>query len=107
VELDTWEQRYLVSTSEGIQAFDVPLVGRLATGDVIEMHVDVVGKEQPVTIRKDRGNIFFTAGGSEGGFGRIARIRVKRLDPVTRKGFWRDATTATSAFGASVLRGDL
>ncbi len=104
VELDTWERRYLVSTPDGMAAFDVPIVGRLTSGDVIEMHVEQAGQQLPVTIRRDRGDIFFAGGRSDGPVGGEARIRVKRLDPETRKGTWTDASVLPSPFGASVLK---
>ena len=107
IELDTWEQRYLVSTSDGIEAFYAPIVGRLLSGDIVEMHVEQVGRQLPVTIRRERGNIFFAGGGSEGTIGSAARIRVKRIDAVTRKGVWTDASILASPFGASVLKSPL
>lgn len=106
VELDAYEQRYLVSTPDGFLAFDVPLVGRLVS-DIAEIRVDVIGRDAPVTVRRDRGNIFFAGTASEGPYGEIARMRVRRVDPVSRQSTWSDATILTSPFGATVLRSGL
>jgi hypothetical protein len=106
VELDTWEQRYLVSTRRGYEAFNVPIVGRLSD-DIKEMHVDIVGREVPVTPRRDRGNIFIAGSGSEGPYGKTIRIRVQREDPVTRQTETRSSTYNTMPLGATVLTGPL
>lgn len=105
VELDTWEQRILVSTQRGYEAMNVPLVGRLS-GDIVGMHVDVIGREVPVTRRADRGNIFFAGTGSEGSYAKIIRIRVTRRDDETQALSTTSSTYNTVPLGVTVLPGE-
>ena len=106
IELDTWEQRYLVSTADGIVPFDIPTVGRLGD-DVSEIHVDVIGREVPVTLRRDRGGVFIVGASSEGPFGKTVRLRVKRVSPMTGDAQWTTSTILTLPFGTSIVPGTL
>lgn len=106
VELDSWQQRYLVATRDGIAAFDLPTVGRLGS-DVNEMHVDVIGREVAVNLRRDRGNIFIAGTNSEGPFGKTVRLRVKRVDPANQTSRWTTSTLVTVPFGTSIVPGVL
>lgn len=106
LELDTWQQRYLVATLDGIVAFDVPTVGRLGD-DVREIHVDVIGREVPVTRRPDRGDVFIAGISSEGRYGKTVRLRVRRADATSGATSWTTSTFATMPFGASIVAGEL
>ncbi|RIL07311.1 MAG: hypothetical protein DCC71_03665 [Proteobacteria bacterium] len=104
IELDTYQHRYIVSTPAGLEPFDVPAVGRLPD-DVVEIRVDAIGSELPVTLR--RGNAFTIGANSEGTFaGKEVRIRARRVDGATGQSIWKAHLVRTQTFGASVLRDD-
>jgi hypothetical protein len=106
IELDTYEHRYLVSTADGLQPFDIPAVGRLPA-DIAELRVDALGIELPVTMRRDRGNMFMMGANSEGTFaGKQVRIRVRRVDPDSGASVWSSSLVRTQLAGATVLRDD-
>jgi hypothetical protein len=106
VELDSLEHRYVVSTPNGLEPFDIPLVGRLPS-DVAELRVDALGIELPVTLRGSRGNSFMMGANSEGTFaGKDVRFRVRRIDADTGESRWDAETVRTQLFGATVLRDD-
>jgi len=106
VEFDTWEQRYLVSTQAGYEAFNAPIVGRLQS-DVTAMKIDVIGRSVPVTIRGDRGNVFLAGNSSEGPYGKRVRIRYQVRDPETLRKENREATYNTVPLGATIIRDPL
>lgn len=106
IELDTWEERYIVSTEDGFQAFDVPMVGRLSP-DVAEIKVDIRGRELPVTLRRDRGNVFIVGSGSDAPLGKTVRLRVRVRDPQTGESAWQEHSYLNGAFGVSFLPGVL
>lgn len=106
VELDSLQHRYIVSTPDGLEPFDIPLVGRLPA-NVAELRVDALGIELPVTLRGSRGNSFMMGANSEGTFaGKDVRFRVRRIDPGTGTSRWDAEIVRTQLLGATVLRDD-
>jgi hypothetical protein len=102
VELDTFEQRYLVSTADGLLPFDIPTLGRFSD-NVVEIRADIIGREVAVTLRPTRGRVFMAGANSEGFLGKSLRLRLKYVDPNTGAAFWRAETAALRVLGATVL----
>lgn len=102
IELDTWEQRYIVSTPDGYVPFDIPIVGRYST-DTTDVKVDIIGREVAVTLRPTRGRVFMAGTNSEGPYGKRALIRFKVRDQNTGAESWEARAISTAQFGATIL----
>ena len=103
IQLDDYEARYIVSTAHGFQPFNFSVLGRYSP-DVLEIHLNVIGKDLPVTLRPTRGRIFIAGFTSEGLMGKTAQLRVKRRDPVTGQTSWTTTTIRLSLFGPTILK---
>lgn len=106
IELDTAQERYIVSTPNGYEAFDLVLIGRYGDS-VLEIRSDVLQQEAPVTLRGARGRVFIVGATTESPHARRVRLRVKRLDGATGKSYWSEESTHLEEFGATVLKAAL
>lgn len=103
IELDTAQERYIVSTPNGYEAFDLVLIGRYGN-NTLEIRSDVLQQEAPVTLRGGRGRVFIVGVTTENPLARRVRLRVKRLDPATNKSYWSEESTHLEEFGATILK---
>jgi|GEM_PF-1539779 len=103
IELDTAQERYIVSTPNGYEAFDLVLIGRYGS-DTLEIRSDVLQQEAPVTLRGGRGRVFIVGVTTESPLARRVRLRVKRLDSATGKSYWSEESTHLEEFGATILK---
>ncbi len=106
IELDSIESRYVVSTNEGFQPFNFSVVGRLAPGSD-EVRLLISDHELKVTYRPTRGGVFIAGFTSEGSLGKEARLKVRRIEPITGRAYWDISIVRLALFGASVLPGTL
>jgi hypothetical protein len=102
IELDNNEARYVVSTEEGFQPFNFSVIGRLGPG-VTDVRLVVADHELPVTYRATRGDVFIAGFTSDGALGKVARLKVRRIDAATGRAYWDRQIIRLSLFGASVL----
>ncbi len=102
IELDAHEARYVVSTPDGFQPFNLSVVGRFGA-NVREVRLVVAGRELPVTRRPDRGNIFIAGFASERTLGKTAILKTRMIDPGSGREFWAKREIQLSLFGASPL----
>ncbi len=104
IELDSIESRYVVSTNQGFQPFNFSVVGRLAPG-TDQVRLLISDHELPVTYRPTRGGVFIVGFTSEGSLGKEARLKVRRIEPITGRAYWDISIVRLALFGASILPG--
>lgn len=106
IELDTQQERYVVSTPNGFEAFDLVLVGRYTPG-IQSIVSDVLGQQAPVTLRPTRGNVFIVGKPTEGDNVRRVRLKIKRRNSETGAAYWSEEAMHLEEFGATIYDGTL
>lgn len=107
IELDTFQHRYVVSTPNGFEAFDIVMTGRYNSSNISTMVVDVLGQTAPVTLRPGRGNVFIVGRGTESRTVGRVRFRIKRRNPDTGAFYWSEEAMHLEPFGMTIFEGTL
>ncbi len=106
IELDTQQERYIVSTPGGYEAFDLVFIGRYS-GNTIEIHSDILAQTAPVTLRPTRGHVFIVGVPTEGTRLRRVRMKIKRRDPATNQTYWTEEAIQLEPYGATLAKDPL